>query len=88
MSALGAKADAAAQSITDTILGMTMDNDARLLAPILGTMAARLYQGLISAGMYTPEDVRKCMEEFQRLALEPGKAAPAVHVLPLKRTAQ
>lgn len=85
---LGPKADAAAKVLADTLLSFTMEHDSRLLAPIMGTMAARLYQGLIAAGIYTAGDVRVCMQDFQKLALDTAVARPAVHSLPLSRTHQ
>ncbi len=74
-----AQADAEIELIMAQVQALCMDRDSRLVAPILGTMAARLYQGMAAASIVTPDDVRKCMVSFMAIALDPPVKVPTIH---------
>lgn len=75
------KAEAATKDIIDQVMLLVASSDSRLMAPVLGTLSARLYQALLAAGIHTEAEIRQCMTSFTTLVLEPRAAAPAVSIL-------
>lgn len=75
----GPAADKEATAIIEQITAICMARDSRLVAPILGTLAARMYQGLMAAGLHTEQDTRECMQAFADIALSPPEKAPGIN---------
>lgn len=70
----------AAQAIEDAMTSLSMDTDTRLLAPVVLSHAANVYNLLYRGKMMTLEAIAAVFAHAMREALAPGAAPKIVHV--------